>query len=301
MTEPTLPARVAASLAAWLGYGRLGQASQLVNNVKYLQCSDLSIGYQPQAPVQQSIDATFVAGKLYALLGENGSGKSCLLKTLAGLLPVLHGSLTLTTNERAAPMQLAAAEQRQLAIEKRAAWQGYLEQQPVVHWGIRVRQVVELAAFARQDWSREQAAEAIEQALLACDCMALADRSVLQISAGERQRVMLARVLAAKPKVIMVDEPTTGLDPRHQHAVMSLLREQAARGTLVICVMHDIALTRMYCDEAMLLEKVDAEEAQAGVSQAGVKRLPITNVPELGPVSDILTTERVRRVFGIAG
>ena len=283
MAELTFPARVAASLHAWLG-----QPPPPVKNVKSLHCQDLSVGYHPQTLIQQGIDARFEAGKLYALLGENGSGKSCLLKTLAGLLPALHGSLTLTTSEQGAvPVHLASTEQRQLAIEKRAAWQGYLEQQPVVHWGITVRQVVALAAFARKDWSQQQAAQAIEEALLACDCMALAERSVLQISAGERQRVMLARVLAAKPGVIMVDEPTAGLDPRHQHAVMGLLREQTARGTMVICVMHDIALTRTYCDAAMLLEKTESA--------------PAASATELGPVSDILTTERVRRVFGIAG
>lgn len=283
MAELNFPARVAASLHAWLGH-----PPPPVNNVKSLQCHDLSIGYDPQTQIQQGLNASFEAGKLYALLGENGSGKSCLLKTLAGLLPVLHGSLILTTNEQGAvPVHLASTKQRPLTIEKRAAWQGYLEQQPVVHWGITVRQVVALAAFARKDWSQQQAVQAVEEALFACDCMALAERSVLQISAGERQRVMLARVLAAKPGVIMVDEPTAGLDPRHQHAVMALLRQQAARGTMAICVMHDIALTRAYCDEAMLLEKTGTA--------------PLACATELGPVSDILTPEGVRRVFGIAG
>ena len=268
----------------------LAKASLPLSGVQQLRCADLSIGYQAQAPVQAGITATFQAGKLYALLGENGSGKSCLLKSMAGLLPVLYGSLSITTDS-SERFYLAAPGQRDLNIEKRAAWQGYLEQQPLVHWGISVRQVVELAAFARRDWSPQQAAAAVEEALVACDCMALAERSVLQISAGERQRVMIARVLAAQPALILVDEPTAGLDPRHQHAVMQLLRAQAERGVMVISVMHDIALTRTYCDQAMLLEKPQAGGAAASMAEPA----------QLGTVEDILTPQRVRRVFGIDG
>lgn len=258
--------------------------------MQQLECCDLTIGYDPLTPVQKGIQATFSAGKLYALLGENGSGKSCLLQTLAGLLPVQQGSMGLTAVGQSEAVVVNSVNP--LAIEHRARWQGYLEQQPVVHWGVSVRQVVALAAFARRDWSQQQAAQAVNDALHACECMALAERSVLQISAGERQRVMLARVLAAKPAVILVDEPTAGLDPRHQHAVMQLLKQQAEQGVMVICVMHDIALTRQYCDQAMLLEKPrlakDVSENEFALS-------------ELGPVAQVLTPQAVQRVFGITG
>lgn len=262
-----------------------------IARVDGLSLADLNIGYAASTPVQRAVGAHFQPGRLYALLGENGSGKSCLLKTIAGLLPPLYGAVTLSGDHAQQSLVLAARGQRDMAkgylsIEQRAEWQAYLEQQPAVHWGISVRQVVQLAAFARKDWSQQEAKGAIAEALKVCDCESLAERSVLELSAGERQRVMLARVLAAKPSVLLVDEPTAGLDPRHQHAVMALLRQQAAQGVLVIAVMHDIALTRQYCDHAMLLEKPAAQ---------GEQTLP----PGIGPVADILTTDAVRRVFGI--
>ncbi|MCC5879296.1 MAG: ABC transporter ATP-binding protein [Idiomarina sp.] len=257
-----------------------------IARVDGLRLADLKIGYAASTPVQRAVSAHFQPGRLYGLLGENGSGKSCLLKTIAGLLPPLHGEVTLSGDHAQQSLVLAAGGQNNVSIEQRAAWQGYLEQQPAVHWGISVRQVVQLAAFARKDWSQQEAQAAIAEALKVCDCESLAERSVLQLSAGERQRVMLARVLAAKPAVLLVDEPTAGLDPRHQHAVMALLHQQAADGVLVIAVMHDIALTRQYCDDAMLLEKPAVQGEQ-------------TPPPGIGPVADILTTDAVRRVFGI--
>ena len=277
MLTPTFATRI----KAWFGRPQADMSA-----VQQLVCDHVTIGYDAHTVVQSGLQATFRAGKLYALLGENGSGKSCLLQTLAGLLPVQQGLLRLTSAGQTVMVDRA----NPLVIEQRARWQGYLEQQPVVHWGVSVRQLVELAAFARRDWSQQQAAEAVEDALVACECLSLAERSVLQISAGERQRVMLARVLAAKPVVILVDEPTAGLDPRHQHAVMQLLQQQAEQGVMVICVMHDIALTRQYCDQAMLLE-----QPRLGASGAHYAK------PELGPVAEVLTAQAVRRVFGIAG
>jgi iron complex transport system ATP-binding protein len=142
-----------------------------------------------------------------------------------------------------------------------------------------VQAVVELGTYARRDWSRVEAAAAVKRAMRQCDCEAITTRPVLELSSGEQQRVLLARMLAGEPQVILADEPTAGLDPRHQVAVMELLQAQAKQGRIVIVVMHDMALAQRFCDQAVLLH-------QGGVFAQG-------------QVEAVLHPEHVQRVFGI--
>ena len=287
--------------------------------VAALECTGLGIGYPVRAArssaagtlgaseLHRQLNLRFESGLVHGVLGENGSGKSCLIKTLAGLVRPLSGQIELQCGGAGATrLQLAKDARVIMPLAKRSGWQGYLQQQAQVYWNLTVRDVVALGASARRDWSREQRVEAVEAALIKCKCADLALRPVLQLSAGERQRVMLARVLAAQPQVLLVDEPTAGLDPRHQHGIMQLLREQARAGVIVIAVMHDIELTRRYCDTALLLERFPAGckdrprcSILASEAESGCKN----RAPGAGfaprPVAEVLTDAAVRRVFGI--
>ncbi|RUO28964.1 hypothetical protein CWE12_11800 [Aliidiomarina sedimenti] len=251
-----------------------------------LVCNGLSTGYRRHAELLKDVDINFHSGVLYALMGENGAGKSCLLKTVAGLLRPLAGEVHLQhANDAAADATtLLASLHRQRPMRERARWQGYLEQQARPFWSLPVRDIVALGADARRDWSPEEAENAIELALRQCQCQSIAERPVLELSAGEQQRVLLARVLAATPRVLLVDEPTAGLDPRHQQSVMQLLKAQAEQGALVIAVMHDIALARQFCDQVVLLG-----------------REPSAHVVSVGKPDQVLQPETLYKVFGIRG
>lgn len=233
-----------------------------------LVCQQLSVGYPRRPRVLQDINLEFKAGQVTCILGENGSGKSTLLKTLAGLMPARSGQVHWRNTDTA-----------KLSRTQRAREWGYLAQQGRPEWSMPVHEIVRLGSYARPDWSKQEADEARVWAMQQTHCEELANRPVLELSAGEQQRVLIARLLASRPQVILADEPTAGLDPRHQLEVMNLLQKQAEQGALVISVMHDLALAASYSDQAVMLH-------QGAVFATGESR-------------SIIQPQNLRPVFGI--
>jgi iron complex transport system ATP-binding protein len=178
-----------------------------------------------------------------AIVGPNGAGKSTLLRTLAGLLPRRAGQVWL----QGRPLGEWSARERAIRI----AW---LAQQGQAHGDLSVRELVELGRLPQLGlFGAPGAADrrAVEQAMRATECAAWAERSLHQLSGGERQRCLLARALAVGAPVLLLDEPTTHLDPPHQVAVVRLMREQARRGT-VVSVLHDLPLA-LQADRVVLM------------------------------------------------
>lgn len=184
---------------------------------------------------------TLSRGELVALVGPNGAGKSSLLKALAGL--AAHDG-TVTWND--AP----------LTGHERARTLAYLPQNPPVHWPLLARDLVALGrlphrAFGTVPTPADTAA--VERALDEADALGFADRPVDQLSVGERARVLLARALAVDAPVLLVDEPVAMQDPHHQLRVMTTLRRYAARGGLVVAVLHDLGLAARFCSRVLLM------------------------------------------------
>jgi iron complex transport system ATP-binding protein len=169
-----------------------------------------------------------------AIVGPNGAGKSTLLRALAGLQPVDAG--TVDFDER----PLAAMRARERAT--RIAW---LAQQGEASGELSVRQVVHLGRLARLGLFTAPSAldEArVDAAMQEAECAAWQQRRLHELSGGERQRVLLARALAVDAPWLLLDEPTTHLDPPHQVALVSLVRRQVDAGTTVVSVLHDLSL-----------------------------------------------------------
>lgn len=184
------------------------------------------------------------AGQLVGLVGPNGAGKSSLLKAAAGLVP--HAG---SISWRSVPLARMGRLERARTI-------AYLPQSAGAHWPITAAELVALGrmphlAFAERLGPRDAAA--VAWALERCAATALADRRVDRLSGGERARVLLARALAVETPVLLVDEPIQSLDPRHQLNIMRVLRDSAERGTLVVAVLHDVALAARYCTRIVLL------------------------------------------------
>ena len=179
-----------------------------------------------------------------ALVGPNGAGKTTLLRALAGLLPAQG---TVHVEGRAVAS---------LDLRERARRFAYLPQGQNVHWPLSVRDVVALGRYPHgaTDPSRLKPDDSaiVDRAMAATDVTAFADRPVTELSGGERSRVLLARALAVAAPVILADEPTTSLDPRHQIEVMHLLRG-AAESALVIVVTHDLSLAARFADTVIVL------------------------------------------------
>ena len=180
-------------------------------------------------------DVTLTLGAGWtAIVGPNGAGKSTLLRTLAGLQRPDSGRVSLDGR----PL----ATWRARALARQLAW---LAQQGEATGELTVREVVQLGRlpqlglFAAPGPADEACVDA---ALVDAECTTWQHRRLHELSGGERQRVLLARALATGAPWLLLDEPTTHLDPLHQVALVRLLRRQASRGTAVVSVLHDLAL-----------------------------------------------------------
>lgn len=234
-----------------------------------LSAADLAVGY-PQRRVLSAVDLGLAPGAVTVLVGPNGCGKSTLLRTLAGLQPALSGTIRIGTDE------LTALSRRELA--RRLA---FLPQAPLVPAGVAVRDLVRHGRYAHRGALRRHTADdraAVDWALTVTHADELADRRIDELSGGERQRAWLATALAQQAGVLLLDEPTTYLDLRHQLEVLEVVRD-LARDHGIACglVLHDLGQAAGYADHAVLV-------ADGGVVAAGTP-------------DDVFTAAHIRRAF----
>lgn len=196
--------------------------------------------------VLDGVDVTFQAGRLAAVIGANGAGKSTLLSVAAGLLQPSTGQV------RLGDTQLAAMPRRALA-QRRA----YLPQRAGVEWPISVERVVALGLTpslpAFGDLPATMRAR-VADALARFDLADLAGRPATELSGGELARVMMARATVGEPELLIVDEPTAGLDPRHAVEVGRRLRALRDGGCTVVVALHDLDLARRIADDVVALK-----------------------------------------------
>jgi iron complex transport system ATP-binding protein len=197
--------------------------------------------------VLKNIALALSPGHLVALVGPNGAGKTTLLRALAGLVPS-DGAI-----------HVGGDALSSLPLRERARRFAYLPQGHIVHWPLPARDIVALGRYPHgaTDPGRLTAkdTEAVLRAMQATDVVEFSDRRVTELSGGERSRVALARVLAVEAPVILADEPTASLDPRHQIDVMKSLRAAADKAALVIVVTHDLGLAARFADIVLVLSE----------------------------------------------
>jgi iron complex transport system ATP-binding protein len=195
--------------------------------------------------VLNDISLSLAPGHLVALVGPNGAGKTTLLRALAGLVPS-DGAI-----------HIGGDALSSLPLRERARRFAYLAQGHIVHWPLPARDIVALGRYPHgaTDPARltPRDSDAVLRAMQVADVVAFSERRVTELSGGERSRVALARVFAVEAPVILADEPTSSLDPRHQIDVMKSLRAAAGKGTLVIVVTHDLGLAARFADRVLVL------------------------------------------------
>lgn len=222
-----------------------------------------TVGYG-DAPVVRDVDLVVEPGETLALLGPNGSGKTTLVRAALGLATVQSGAL-----------DVLGVPVRRLRGRARARI-GYVPQRHSVATGVptTVREVVACGRLARTDplrrllpTHRAEDRRAVDAAL---DAVGLGDRdraSVSELSGGQQRRVLIARAVAAEPEVLVLDEPTAGVDEESRRGLSRVLADLAAGGTTLVVVTHEVAALHGVVTRAVLL--VDGRVRHDGPLAAG--------------------------------
>lgn len=224
-----------------------------------------------QAVALHPVDLAFEPGQLTALVGPNGAGKSSLLRICAGLADPAPGQVRLDGVDIAA-----------MAPAVRARHIGFLPADGRSAWPMTVRRIIGLGRTPHLKPLRSFTPEdeaAIDTAMRDTETEHLAERRFDTLSSGERARVLLARVLATQADMLVLDEPTAALDPRHQLAVMEIAKSAARSGRIVLVAAHALDLVAHYADRVLLMSQ--------------------GRVMADGPPAQSLDEDRVREVFGV--
>lgn len=196
-------------------------------------------------PVLRGVDLTVRAGEAVALLGGNGSGKSTLVRALLGLHPLSRGQISLFG--------------RPLGRFRSWAKIGYVPQRSTTALnGAKVREVVASGRLAhRRPFLPPRPADraAVADALAAVDLTERAGHDLAVLSGGQQQRVLIARALASEPELLVLDEPTAGVDVAHQEVLAAVLARLVASGTAVLVVLHDIGSLGPLVERGVLLRQ----------------------------------------------
>jgi len=191
--------------------------------------------------ILSDISLDIAPGEMLGVVGPNGAGKTTLLRAAIGLQPLSAGEVRLNGRTLAS-----------LGGSERAAIAGYLPQERRVAWNMPARDIAALGAASLAP--REGLAIA-EACLAELEVGWLAGRGVLDMSGGERARVLLARLLATRARLLVADEPAAGLDPEAQLLILERLRRRAADGVAVIVTSHDLTVAARACDRLAVLHE----------------------------------------------
>ena len=236
-----------------------------------IEISGVTVGYGRERPIIEGIDLSIETGSITALIGPNGCGKSTLLKTIGRLLKPRTGKVSVDG------LDVGATPAKRVAQTI-----AYLPQSPVVPTAITVEQLVAYGRAPHQSLLGIKSAADIEQIDHAIEMTGLQElrgKPVSELSGGQRQRAFIAMVLAQDTPYVMLDEPTTFLDIRHQVETLELVRALHALGRTSVVVLHDIGQAARFAD-CLVVMKAGRVAAQ-------------------GLPADVISAELVREVYGL--
>ena len=231
-----------------------------------ISLSQLSVGYTLSHPVISDINLELRSGQLACLIGENGIGKSTLLKTLTGFLPKLKGSLLLGNRD------IESFSQRELARQVSIV----LTQKPDVQ-NLTIEEIIGLGRSPYTGFFGRLRAEdrkVVDDAIATMGIEKLRGRMIQTLSDGERQKVMIAKALAQETPVILLDEPTAFLDfPSKAETFQSLQRMAHERDKLILLSTHDLELAVRFADSLLEVKKGTLQTVSASEVKASIRAI----------------------------
>ena len=231
-----------------------------------ISLSQLSVGYSLSHPVISDINLELRSGQLACLIGENGIGKSTLLKTLTGFLPKLKGSLLLGNRD------VESFSQRELARQVSIV----LTQKPDVQ-NLTIEEIIGLGRSPYTGFFGRLRAEdrkVVDDAIATMGIEKLRGRMIQTLSDGERQKVMIAKALAQETPIILLDEPTAFLDfPSKAETFQSLQRMAHERDKLILLSTHDLELAVRFADSLLEVKKGALQAVSASEVKASIRAI----------------------------
>lgn len=230
--------------------------------------TNLTVTYRNGHTALRDASLTVPKGSTTALVGVNGAGKSTLFKALMGFIPAAQGKITV--------LGQTVAE----ALAKNLI--AYVPQAEEVDWSfpVLVEDVVMMGRYGHMGFLRRARPvdrQAVKDALARVGMSEFRQRQIGELSGGQKKRVFLARALAQEGRVILLDEPFTGVDVKTEEAIITLLGEMRAEGRVILVSTHDLGSVPEYCDRVVLVKGT---------------------VLASGPVATTFTPENLKRAFG---
>jgi iron complex transport system ATP-binding protein len=237
-----------------------------------IEVENLSFGYTSASAILTDVGFDVMAGAFLAIVGPNGAGKSTLLNLMCGALASRTGTIRIDN------VAIESYSTRALAAKV-----AVVRQEFVPSFGFSVIETALMARtphYSAAGFESQLDRQIAEDALKATDTAQFASRTLASLSSGERQRVFIARALAQDTPILLLDEPTSFLDLKHQVGIYDLLKAvQLEKGKTIITVTHDINLAAQYCDQILLLG-TDSRY-------------------HIGKTEDVFCAEQIRKVFDV--
>jgi manganese/iron transport system ATP-binding protein len=211
-----------------------------------LNITDVTVTYRNGHTALRDVSFSIPQGTITALVGVNGSGKSTLFKAIMGFVPVAQGSVRV--------LGMADSE----ALERNLV--SYVPQSEEVDWNfpVLVEDVVMMGRYGHMGWLRRPSRrdrELVAAALERVNMTAYRKRQIGELSGGQKKRVFLARALAQEGRVILLDEPFTGVDVRTEEQIIALLQELRLEGRVMLVSTHNLGSVPEFCDRAVLINR----------------------------------------------
>lgn len=225
-----------------------------------------------QEPILKNVTEEFQSGKFYGIIGPNGSGKTSFVRHILHLLSIEKNKIFLNESD------LTKLSRKELAAQLAFVPQNsYLDVDFYVY---------DMIAMGRLPYQRrfseltKHDKDLIENAMEITNCQNLRNKKFRTLSGGEAQRVLIARAIAQDTPWIILDEPISHLDIKHQYEVMECLRKRnQEKGTTVLAILHDLNMTAQYCDEVIIMNQ--------------------GSIVKKGPVDEVMTREILSDVYEI--